>query len=222
MVCLSHGQFLPVCLICLVIQRSLGWVMSFQAVLIVTVKLPSEEEALLDSPTIICLKKSKLLLMSMKFLETLYQLSIGLLLTATHRITRFLNIMYISFSRYGIAPGMKLIFVFMNSSRHPISKKGYIQFQVPTKCNKDHTVEWIEKHYPGLFQNMYFGNHFALNGKSIPKSEICRCARGSPKRQSLYQRVGHFQVPYLEDPNTGVQMFESAEIVEYLRATYAL
>ncbi|XP_031120370.1 uncharacterized protein LOC116023304 [Ipomoea triloba] len=48
------------------------------------------------------------------------------------------------------------------------------------------------------------------------------CARGSPKRQSLYQRVGHFQVPYLEDPNTGVQMFESAEIVEYLRATYAL
>ncbi|GFY97833.1 thioredoxin family protein [Actinidia rufa] len=29
-------------------------------------------------------------------------------------------------------------------------------------------------------------------------------------------------VPYLEDPNTGVQMFESAEIVEYLRATYSL
>ncbi|CAH9078969.1 unnamed protein product [Cuscuta epithymum] len=48
------------------------------------------------------------------------------------------------------------------------------------------------------------------------------CARGSSKRQTLYQRVGHFQVPYLEDPNTGVQMFESAEIVEYLRATYAL
>ncbi|KAI3471931.1 hypothetical protein Pfo_028619 [Paulownia fortunei] len=48
------------------------------------------------------------------------------------------------------------------------------------------------------------------------------CARGSPKRQILYQKVGHFQVPYLEDPNTGVQMFESAEIVDYLRATYAL
>lgn len=29
------------------------------------------------------------------------------------------------------------------------------------------------------------------------------------------------QVPYLEDPNTGVQMFESGDIVEYLRATYA-
>ncbi|KZV28431.1 hypothetical protein F511_03234 [Dorcoceras hygrometricum] len=48
------------------------------------------------------------------------------------------------------------------------------------------------------------------------------CARGSPKRQILYQRVGHFQVPYLEDPNTGIQMFESADIIEYLRATYAV
>jgi glutathione S-transferase len=27
-------------------------------------------------------------------------------------------------------------------------------------------------------------------------------------------------VPYLEDPNTGVAMFESAEIVAYLRASY--
>lgn len=36
-------------------------------------------------------------------------------------------------------------------------------------------------------------------------------------------RIDHncSQVPYLEDPNTGVQMFESADIVEYLRATYA-
>ncbi|KAL8516952.1 hypothetical protein ACS0TY_015267 [Phlomoides rotata] len=48
------------------------------------------------------------------------------------------------------------------------------------------------------------------------------CARGSPKRQIIYERVGHFQVPYLEDPNTGVQMFESADIIDYLRATYAL
>ncbi|KAK4343183.1 hypothetical protein RND71_038999 [Anisodus tanguticus] len=48
------------------------------------------------------------------------------------------------------------------------------------------------------------------------------CARGSPKRQVLYERVGHFQVPYLEDPNTGVQMFESADIVDYIQETYAL
>ncbi|KAL6145574.1 hypothetical protein ACLB2K_056260 [Fragaria x ananassa] len=48
------------------------------------------------------------------------------------------------------------------------------------------------------------------------------CARGSPKRQILYEKAGRFQAPYLEDPNTGVQMFESAEIIEYLKATYAL
>lgn len=39
---------------------------------------------------------------------------------------------------------------------------------------KDDTIEWLEKYYPGLFQEMHFGNHFALHGKSRPKSEICR------------------------------------------------
>ncbi|KAL3644298.1 hypothetical protein CASFOL_012230 [Castilleja foliolosa] len=39
---------------------------------------------------------------------------------------------------------------------------------------KEHTIEWIEKHYPGLFKEIHFGNHFALDGKSRPKSEICK------------------------------------------------
>ncbi|XP_042050944.1 uncharacterized protein LOC121796225 [Salvia splendens] len=39
---------------------------------------------------------------------------------------------------------------------------------------KDHTIEWIEKHYPGIFQEIHFGNHFALDGKSRPKSDICK------------------------------------------------
>ncbi|RAL43779.1 hypothetical protein DM860_014280 [Cuscuta australis] len=49
---------------------------------------------------------------------------------------------------------------------------------------QDHTIEWINKHYPDLFQEIYFGNHFALNGKSIPKSEICR-----GKRKSVYSKL---------------------------------
>ncbi|EPS67072.1 hypothetical protein M569_07704, partial [Genlisea aurea] len=60
-----------------------------------------------------------------------------------------------------------------------------------------------------------------LNELELPHL-LHSCARGSPKRQALRDRVGHFQVPYLEDPNTGIQMFESAEIIEYLKATYAL
>ncbi|TKY54362.1 phosphatase protein [Spatholobus suberectus] len=39
---------------------------------------------------------------------------------------------------------------------------------------KDHTIEWIENNFPGLFHEIHFGNHFALDGVSRPKSEICR------------------------------------------------
>jgi glutathione S-transferase len=48
------------------------------------------------------------------------------------------------------------------------------------------------------------------------------CSRGSPKRQELLDKRGYFQVPYLEDPNTGVYLFESKDIIEYLEKTYAL
>ncbi|KAH0936012.1 hypothetical protein HID58_013129 [Brassica napus] len=39
---------------------------------------------------------------------------------------------------------------------------------------KDHTLEWLDMHFPGLFKQIHFGNHFALHGESKPKSEICR------------------------------------------------
>uniref|UniRef100_A0A0E0DY95 Uncharacterized protein n=1 Tax=Oryza meridionalis TaxID=40149 RepID=A0A0E0DY95_9ORYZ len=39
---------------------------------------------------------------------------------------------------------------------------------------KNHTLDWIGKYYPGLFEQIHFGNHFALQGQSKPKSEICR------------------------------------------------
>ena len=38
------------------------------------------------------------------------------------------------------------------------------------------TLQWLELHYPGVFQEVHFGNHWALEGKSKPKSEICRWA----------------------------------------------
>ena len=44
--------------------------------------------------------------------------------------------------------------------------------------------------------------------------------RGSPNRQRMLDQVGRFQVPYLEDPNTGVKLFESQAIVEYLEKQY--
>jgi glutathione S-transferase len=45
-------------------------------------------------------------------------------------------------------------------------------------------------------------------------------AKGSPKRDAFVARSGKMMVPYLADPNTGVEMFESADIVAYLDRTY--
>lgn len=49
---------------------------------------------------------------------------------------------------------------------------------------------------------------------------MVNCARGSANRDKLFEKTGRFQVPYLEDPNTDVNMFESGEMVKYLLATY--
>jgi glutathione S-transferase len=45
-------------------------------------------------------------------------------------------------------------------------------------------------------------------------------AKGSSKRAAFVERTGKMMVPYLVDPNTGREMFESADIVSYLEATY--
>jgi len=45
-------------------------------------------------------------------------------------------------------------------------------------------------------------------------------AKGSPRRGAFVALSGAMRVPYLVDPNTGRAMFESAEIVAYLRETY--
>ncbi len=42
------------------------------------------------------------------------------------------------------------------------------------------------------------------------------------KRNRFLQQYGRVQVPYLEDPNTGVALFESEAILAYLDQTYAL
>ena len=46
-------------------------------------------------------------------------------------------------------------------------------------------------------------------------------AKGSAKREEFVRRSGQMMVPYLVDPNTGKEMFESADIVRYLDLTYA-
>lgn len=46
--------------------------------------------------------------------------------------------------------------------------------------------------------------------------------RGSPKKQEMLEKVGRVQLPYMEDPNTGVKLFESSDIVNYLNDVYSV
>lgn len=46
-------------------------------------------------------------------------------------------------------------------------------------------------------------------------------AKGSTKRKAFETRAGKIMVPFLVDPNTGVEMFESGDICAYLDRTYA-
>ena len=41
------------------------------------------------------------------------------------------------------------------------------------------------------------------------------------KREAMNEKSGKVQVPYLVDPNTGAEMFESWDIIDYLNKTYA-
>ncbi|KAI7843161.1 hypothetical protein COHA_003145 [Chlorella ohadii] len=41
-------------------------------------------------------------------------------------------------------------------------------------CIQEPTLEWLERHFPQIFSEVHFGNHFALEGASRKKSEICR------------------------------------------------
>ena len=51
---------------------------------------------------------------------------------------------------------------------------------------------------------------------------LVSCSRGSENRDRMVAKTGRFQVPYLVDANTGIEMFEGPEIVEYLEAVYTM
>ena len=46
--------------------------------------------------------------------------------------------------------------------------------------------------------------------------------RKSPRRAAFIARSGKMQVPWLSDPNTGTELFESKAIIDYLDQTYGL
>lgn len=45
--------------------------------------------------------------------------------------------------------------------------------------------------------------------------------RPGGRREKVLAQLGRVQLPYLEDPNTGVKMYESRKIIDYLERQYA-
>jgi glutathione S-transferase len=52
------------------------------------------------------------------------------------------------------------------------------------------------------------------------RDKVWRTPVAGRNRTVLLARAGHVQFPYLVDPNTGVEMFESAKIIAYLERKY--
>lgn len=59
----------------------------------------------------------------------------------------------------------------------------------------------------------------ALSELELPHL-LVNVGKGSAERSAFRERSGRMMVPWLADPNTGRELFESAEIVRYLRETY--
>lgn len=74
----------------------------------------------------------------------------------------------------------------------------------------------------------YEGNQFCRLVREVLMEldivyELRSAGKQSPRREELAEITGgSSQCPYLIDPNTGVSMFESSDIIKYLYNTYAL
>jgi len=77
-----------------------------------------------------------------------------------------------------------------------------------------------ELEIPYLLRNTGKGRWTDMGAASV-RDKLHKAQKDTTRnRKVLLERTGHVQVPYLIDPNTGTEMFESADIIRYLRQTY--
>jgi glutathione S-transferase len=79
-----------------------------------------------------------------------------------------------------------------------------------------------ELELPYLLRNTGKGSMKDLGPPAVRDRLWKAPAATNRNRRALFERTGRVQVPYLVDPNTGVEMYESAAIQRYLFETYAL
>jgi glutathione S-transferase len=83
-------------------------------------------------------------------------------------------------------------------------------------------AELCELELPYILRNTGKG-HWKDMGTAVVRDKLWKAPMGTTRnRRWLEQNTGRVQVPYLIDPNTGTAMYESADILRYLRKTYAL
>lgn len=79
-----------------------------------------------------------------------------------------------------------------------------------------------ELELPYLLRNTAKGTPKDIGPPSV-RDRWFKSEKGTSRnRKALFERTDHVQVPYLIDPNTGSEMYESEKILAYLDATYAL
>lgn len=87
-------------------------------------------------------------------------------------IELFREIMYKDFDKHEINP------IFWAKEKLETWKKSWFELDIVTARDShlfwEYTNKWLEKHFPGIFSQIHFANHFWIHGKWIPKSELCR------------------------------------------------
>ena len=79
-----------------------------------------------------------------------------------------------------------------------------------------------ELEIPYLLHNVGKGSNIDFLLPNMRDRFAADAPMSTDKRRAFVERSGRMMVPYLVDPNTGTEMFESREIVKYLDDRYAV
>lgn len=109
-------------------------------------------------------------------------------------------------SRHGSDPETPLeLYSFETSPYSRLVRERLCEMEIPyivRNCGRNQAAEWLV--IPAIRQRL------------VPDySPVQR------NRKAMKKRAGRVQVPYLVDPNTGAEMFESMSILQYLERTYS-
>lgn len=108
-------------------------------------------------------------------------------------------------ARHSEPPSKPLeLYSFETSPYSRLVRERLCELEIPyvvRNCGRNLPVEWLV--LPALRER------FAPDYKPVQRN-----------RKALMKRTGRVQVPYLVDPNSGAEMYESAKILSYLERTY--